>query len=128
MSGRVAAHRQPLRLELVTVAEVDRAKVFYVDRLGFTDEQDHRFDQTRLFVELTPPGSSCWNVPMAGYVDSKPGLSRGVPLNVEDVDAVQASLRAHGVEVSDVSSTRGGASASSSTPAATAGRSTSRRT
>jgi len=46
LSGRVAAHRQPLRLELVTVADVDRAKVFYADRLGFTDKQDHRFDQT----------------------------------------------------------------------------------
>ncbi len=46
VSSHVAAHRQPLRLELVTVADVDRVKVFYVNRLGFTDEQEHRFDQT----------------------------------------------------------------------------------
>ncbi len=84
------------------MAEVDRAKVLYVDRLGLTDEQDHRFDQTHRFVELKPPGSPCSNALTAGYVDSKSSLSQGVPLNVEDVDAVQASLRAHGVEVSDV--------------------------
>ena len=54
------------------------------------------------FVELTPPGSPCSNVLTAGYVDSKPGLSQGVQLNVEDVDAVQASLRAPAVEVCDV--------------------------
>ncbi len=54
------------------------------------------------FVELTPPGSPCSNALTAGYVDSKSGLSQGVQLNVEDVDAVQASLRAPAVEVSDV--------------------------
>jgi len=108
------------------VADVDRARVFYVDRLSFTDEQDHRFDQT-------PPlrGADAAWLPVLERADGRlrglqARLVAGVPLNVEDVDAVQASLRAHGVEVSDVSSTCGGASASSSTPAATAGRSTSR--
>jgi catechol 2,3-dioxygenase-like lactoylglutathione lyase family enzyme len=105
MTNDAAVHRQPLRLELVTVpvADVDRAKAFYVDRLGFTDEQDHRVDATHRFVELTPPGSPCSIALTTGYVDSEPGSLQGVQLNVEDIDAVHASLRAHDVDVSDVS-------------------------
>ncbi len=105
MTIEVAAGRQQLRLELVTVpvADVDRAKAFYVDRVGFTDEQDHLVDEAHRFVELTPPGSPCSIALTNGYVDSEPGSLQGVQLNVEDIDEVHAFLRARGVDVSDVS-------------------------
>ncbi len=97
------------------MVDVDRAKVFYVDRLGFTDEQDHRFDQT---PPLRGAGAACSRArtrPWPATWTPSPVCRSGVQLNVEDVDAVQGFLPAHGVEVSDVSSTRGGAAALSST-------------
>ena len=93
-----------LRLELVTVpvADVDRAKSFYVDQVGFSVEQDHRIDETHRFVELMPPGSPCSIALTSGYVDSSPGSLRGVQLNVDDVNAVHRDLRQHGVNVSEI--------------------------
>lgn len=63
------------RLEMVTVpvADVDRAKAFYVEQLGFTVEQDVRIDATHRFVELVPSGSACTIALTEGYVDSRPG-------------------------------------------------------
>ena len=93
-----------LRLELVTVpvTDVDRAKAFYVERLGFTVEQDVYVDEGHRFVELTPPGSPCSIALTQGYVDAVPGSLSGVQLNVDDVDVVHALLIRHGVLVSDV--------------------------
>jgi predicted enzyme related to lactoylglutathione lyase len=93
-----------LRLELVTVpvSDVDRARAFYVDQVGFAVEQDHRVDESHRFVELTPPGSPCSIAITTGYVDSEPGSLKGIQLNVDDVGVVQASLRGRGVEVSDI--------------------------
>lgn len=104
MSDDVPAQPSPLRLELITVpvSDVDTAKAFYVDKIGFSAEQDIRVDESHRFVELTPPGSPCSIALTTGYVHSEPGSLKGVQLNVEDVDAVQASLRGRGVEVSDI--------------------------
>jgi predicted enzyme related to lactoylglutathione lyase len=92
------------RLELVTVpvSDIDRAKAFYVDQVGFTVEQDARVDQTHRFVELMPPGSTCSIALTSGYIDAEPGSLQGVQLNVEDADAAQSLLRARGVAVSEV--------------------------
>jgi catechol 2,3-dioxygenase-like lactoylglutathione lyase family enzyme len=81
-----------LRLEMVTVpvASIDRAKAFYVDRLGFSTEQDVRLDEDHRFVELVPPGSTCTIALTSGYIDAAPGSLQGVQLNVDDVDAVHA--------------------------------------
>jgi catechol 2,3-dioxygenase-like lactoylglutathione lyase family enzyme len=94
------------RLELVTVpvADVDRAKAFYVDRAGFSVEQDVRVDDGHRFVELMPPGSPCSIALTDGYVNSEPGSLQGVQLNVDDADAAHAFLRGRGVEVSDIQS------------------------
>jgi hypothetical protein len=64
-----------LRLELVSVpvADVDRAKAFYVDQVGFSVEQDVQVDENHRFVELMPPGSPCSIALTTGYIDSKPG-------------------------------------------------------
>jgi len=92
------------RLELVTVpvSDIDRAKAFYVDQVGFRVEQDARMDQTHRFVELMPPGSTCSIALTSGYIDAEPGSLQGVQLNVEDADAAQSLLRARGVAVSEV--------------------------
>ena len=93
-----------LRLELVSVpvADVDRAKTFYGERVGFGCEQDVRVDETHRFVELVPPGSACSIALTAGYVDSVPGSLQGIQVNVDDVDRVHAMLRDRGVEVSAI--------------------------
>jgi predicted enzyme related to lactoylglutathione lyase len=93
-----------LRLELVTVpvSDVDRAKTFYVDQVGFSAEQDHQVDEDHRFVELVPPGSACSIALTTGYVDAAPGSLQGLQLNVDDADAAHAFLRDRGVEVSDV--------------------------
>jgi len=92
------------RLEMVTVpvADVARAKEFYVQRMGFTPEQDVQVDEAHRFVELTPPGSTCTIALTTGYVDAEPGSLQGVQLNVEDADAARAFLVARGVSVSPV--------------------------
>jgi catechol 2,3-dioxygenase-like lactoylglutathione lyase family enzyme len=92
------------RLELVTVpvSDVDRAKAFYVDKAGFSVEQDRQIDESHRFVELLPPGSPCSIALTAGYVDSEPGSLKGVQVNVDDADAAHAFLRDRGVEVSEI--------------------------
>src|SRR3954452_4253069 len=84
-----------LRLELVTVpvADVDRAKAFYVDQVGFSTEQDVRVDDEHRFVELMPPGSPCSIALPTGYVDSEPGSLQGIQVNVDDVSEVHACSR-----------------------------------
>ena len=91
-------------LDLVTVpvADVDRAKEFYVDRIGFSVEHDHRIDESHRFVELVPPGSSCSIALTAGYVDAEPGSLRGLQVDVSDIDTARAFLIDRGVEVSAV--------------------------
>jgi predicted enzyme related to lactoylglutathione lyase len=93
-----------LRLELVTVpvSDVDRAKAFYVDQVGFSSEQDVQVDDEHRFVELMPPGSPCSIALTTGYVDSEPGSLKGIQVNVDDVDEVRAFLRDRGVDVSDI--------------------------
>ena len=95
-----------LRLELVTVpvSDVDRAKAFYVERVGFAIEQDVEVDEEHRFVELMPPGSPCSIALTAGYVESEPGSLEGIQLNVDDVDEVHAFLRDRDVEVSEIQS------------------------
>src|SRR4051794_7530876 len=95
---------QPMRLELVTVpvADVDRAKAFYADQVGFVVEQDRQVDENHRFVELVPPGSACSIALTKGYADPQLGSLRGTQLNVDDLDAVRAVLLRRGVEASEV--------------------------
>ena len=95
-----------LRLELVNVpvADVERAKAFYVNQLGFAVEQDIQVDERRRFVALVPPGSPCSIALTTGYVDSQPGSLQGLQLNVDDATSTRAYLRGRGVDVSDLQS------------------------
>jgi catechol 2,3-dioxygenase-like lactoylglutathione lyase family enzyme len=92
------------KLELVgiPVADVDRAKRFYTDQVGFVADHDHRVSEDLRFVQLTPPGSACSIAFGEGLTDREPGSVDGLQLVVDDVDAAHRHLVAAGVPVSDV--------------------------
>jgi catechol 2,3-dioxygenase-like lactoylglutathione lyase family enzyme len=91
-----------LELVAIPVTDVDRAKTFYTDQVGFTAEHDHAVSEEIRFVQLTPPGSACSIAFGTGVVDSEPGSARGLQLTVADAHAARAELAGRGVEVSDV--------------------------
>jgi predicted enzyme related to lactoylglutathione lyase len=92
------------KLELipVPVTDVDRAKAFYTDQVGFNADHDHRVTDELRFVQLTPPGSACSIAIGTGMLDSAPGSLRGLQVVVADVEAARAELAGRGVEVSEV--------------------------
>jgi len=91
-----------LELVVVPVTDVDRAKHFYGEQLGFAVDHDTRVDDRMRVVQLTPPGSACSIAIGTGVVDSAPGSLQGVQLVVSDIDAARAHLVEHGVAVSPV--------------------------
>jgi len=91
-----------LELVAIPVTDVDRAKAFYVDQVGFTADHDHTVSEEIRFVQLTPPGSACSIALGTGIVDSAPGSARGLQLVVADAHAARAELTGRGVEVSEV--------------------------
>jgi catechol 2,3-dioxygenase-like lactoylglutathione lyase family enzyme len=102
-----------MKLELVPmpVADVDRAKAFYVERLGFVEDVDVRPAEGVRVVQLTPPGSACSIVIGTGMPqisDMTPGSVRGLHLVVADIEQARAELIARGVEISDVQDVGGG--------------------
>jgi predicted enzyme related to lactoylglutathione lyase len=92
------------KLELVNipVADVDRAKAFYVDRVGFHDDHDHQVDDELRFVQLTPPGSACSISFVTGAPQGEPGSLRGMQIVVDDIEAAHAHLAGNGVGVSEI--------------------------
>src|SRR6059058_1838928 len=93
-----------MKLELVAVpvSDVDRAKAFYTEQVGFVADHDHRVSDEIRFVQLTPPGSACSIALGTGIVDAAPGSVAGLQLVVEDVHAARAELVGRGVEVGEV--------------------------
>jgi predicted enzyme related to lactoylglutathione lyase len=93
-----------MRLELVAVpiSDVDRAKSFYVDQLGFNADHDHRVSDEVRFVQLTPPGSGCSIALTTGAHEMEPGILEGLQFVVDDADAVRAELTERGVEAGEV--------------------------
>jgi catechol 2,3-dioxygenase-like lactoylglutathione lyase family enzyme len=93
-----------LRLEVVhvPVADVDRAKAFYTDQLGFTADHDTSINERTRVVQLTPPGSACSIVIGTGLTTMAPGSLQGLQLVVADMDAARRRLVDRGVEMSDV--------------------------
>jgi predicted enzyme related to lactoylglutathione lyase len=91
-----------LELVAIPVSDVDRAKAFYAEKVGFAADHDHRVSDDIRFVQLTPPGSACSIALGLGITDMAPGSLRGLQVVVKDVDAARAELVARGVEVSDV--------------------------
>ena len=92
------------KLELVNipVSDVDRAKAFYVDKVGFNADHDHDIGGGVRFVQLTPPGSACSISIGTGLSDAPPGSVKGVQIVVADADAARAELVSRGVDASEV--------------------------
>jgi catechol 2,3-dioxygenase-like lactoylglutathione lyase family enzyme len=92
-----------MKLELVgiPVSDVDRAKAFYVDQVGFNLDVDHVNGDFRV-VQLTPNGSACSVTIGKGVVDAPPGSVKGLQLVVADVEAARVDLASRGVDVSPV--------------------------
>ncbi len=93
-----------MRLELiqVPVADIDRAKAFYVEKVGFSADHDHQVSDDLRFVQLTPPGSACSIALTSSAHQMEPGSIEGLQMVVDDAEATRKELAERGVEVSDV--------------------------
>lgn len=92
------------RLELVQVpvSDVDRAKTFYTEKVGFNEDVDATVGDGLRFVQLTPPGSACSIALGTGLGDMRPGSVQGLQVVVSDIHAARGELIERGVEVSEV--------------------------
>jgi catechol 2,3-dioxygenase-like lactoylglutathione lyase family enzyme len=93
-----------IELVAIPVTDVDRAKAFYVDQVGFNADHDVQVNPDLRFVQLTPPGSACSVVLGTGITDMAPGSQRGLQVVVEDAAAARAQLVVRGVDASEVES------------------------
>lgn len=91
-----------LELVLLPVADVDRARAFYEERVGFAVAVDHRAGSSFRVVQCNPPGSACSVSFGVGITEAEPGSVRGLHLVVEDIVAARAELAGRGVEVSEI--------------------------
>jgi predicted enzyme related to lactoylglutathione lyase len=86
----------------IPVSDVDRAKEFYVEKVGFNLDHDHTVSDEIRFVQITPPGSACSITLGKGLVDTPPGSIQNLQVVVEDAEKARAELIERGVEVSEV--------------------------
>jgi catechol 2,3-dioxygenase-like lactoylglutathione lyase family enzyme len=93
-----------LKLEVVPmpVADVDAAKTFYTEKVGFNLDHDIEPGNGMRVVQMTPPGSACSVVIGVGLPLGEPGSVKGVQLVVEDIDAVREAMAERGVPVGEV--------------------------
>ena len=86
----------------IPVSDVDRAKAFYTEKVGFNADHDHQVSDEIRFVQLTPPGSACSIALGTGIINTPPGSVQGLQLVVSDIEAARAELVERGVDVSEV--------------------------
>jgi predicted enzyme related to lactoylglutathione lyase len=91
-----------IELVAIPVTDVDRAKAFYTDQVGFNADHDYQVSDSLRFVQLTPPGSACSVVMGTGITEMPPGSQKGVQMVVEDVASARAQLVGNGVDASEV--------------------------
>jgi len=91
-----------IELVAIPVSDVDRAKAFYVDQVGFHADHDHQVNEGLRFVQLTPSGSACSVVLGTGITEMPPGSQKGVQIVVADAAAARKHLVDRGVEASEV--------------------------
>jgi catechol 2,3-dioxygenase-like lactoylglutathione lyase family enzyme len=97
--GRIVEWK--LELVLLPVADVDRAKAFYTDQVGFNLDVDTSPGEGFRVVQMTPPGSACSVTIGTGITSAAPGSVKGLHLVVSDIEAARAELVARGVQVSE---------------------------
>jgi catechol 2,3-dioxygenase-like lactoylglutathione lyase family enzyme len=91
-----------LEVVVVPVADVDRAKEFYSERMGFEVDHDTSPAEGVRVVQLTPPGSACSIVIGTGVAPMDPGSIKGLQLVVDDMDTAYEELSGRGVELGEV--------------------------
>jgi catechol 2,3-dioxygenase-like lactoylglutathione lyase family enzyme len=91
-----------IELVAIPVTDVDRAKAFYVDQVGFNADHDYQVNEELRFVQLTPPGSACSVVMGTGITEMPPGSQKGVQMVVPDAAAARKHLLDNGVAASEV--------------------------
>jgi catechol 2,3-dioxygenase-like lactoylglutathione lyase family enzyme len=93
-----------MKLEVVhvPVSDVDRAKAFYTEQIGFNADHDHQVNDELRFVQLTPPGSACSIAIGTGLTQMEPGSIEGLMMVVPDVQAARDELMQRGTEVSEI--------------------------
>ncbi len=91
-----------LELVAIPVSDVDRAKAFYTEQIGFNADHDHIVNEQIRFVQLTPPGSACSIALGTGIVEGEPGSAAGMQLVVTDIEAARSELAERGVDVSEI--------------------------
>jgi catechol 2,3-dioxygenase-like lactoylglutathione lyase family enzyme len=87
-----------LEVIVVPVTDVDRAKKFYTEQLGFRLDVDHAAGDAFRVVQMTPPGSACSITIGINVGGGEPGTTKGLHLVVDDIEAAHAQLEANGVE------------------------------
>ena len=91
-----------LELVAIPVSDVDRAKAFYTEQVGFTADHDHIVNEQIRFVQLTPPGSACSVAIGTGIVEGEPGSVAGMQLVVDDIETARSELAERGVDTGEV--------------------------
>ena len=91
-----------LELVAIPVSDVDRAKAFYADQVGFVADHDHVVSDEMRFVQLTPPGSGCSIAIGKGVTKAEPGSVQGMQLVVSDVAAARKELTSRGLDVGEI--------------------------
>ena len=93
-----------MKLEVVhvPVSDVDRAKAFYTEQIGFNADHDHQVTDELRFVQLTPPGSACSIAIGTGLTQMAPGSVEGLMMVVPDVQAARDELMRRGADVSEI--------------------------
>src|SRR5262249_8333866 len=91
-----------IELVAIPVTDVDRAKAFYVDQVGFNADHDHQVSDQRRFVRLTPPGAACRGGLGAGFGGMPRGAQKGVQMVVDAAAAAREQLISRGVQASEV--------------------------
>jgi catechol 2,3-dioxygenase-like lactoylglutathione lyase family enzyme len=91
-----------IELVFVPVTDVDRAKAFYVDQVGFNADHDVQVNPDLRFVQLTPPGSACSIALGTGITTMAPGTQQGLQAVIVDAEAMRTELLGRGVACSEV--------------------------
>jgi predicted enzyme related to lactoylglutathione lyase len=91
-----------LELIQVPVGDIEQAKAFYTEKIGFSADHDHQVTDDVRFVQLTPPGSGCSIALTSGVHEMRPGSIDGLQLVVDDADAAREELLERGLEVGEV--------------------------
>jgi catechol 2,3-dioxygenase-like lactoylglutathione lyase family enzyme len=91
-----------IEVVFVPVTDVDKAKAFYVDQVGFHADHDVQVNESLRFVQLTPPGSACSIAMGTGITEMAPGSQKGLQVVVDDAEGARQELVSRGVDASDV--------------------------